>query len=187
MARPGALLEFRDRTAWRAWLLAHHATDREAWVVHRKHDADLDLMPLADGVEEALCFGWIDGRLQPMDDRRYALRYAPRRPDSVWSARNVARVERLTREGRMTDAGLAVAAAARRDGRWAAALARERIDVPRDLREALDAAGAWDAFDAQTPSAKRLALHWVETAVRDATRKRRIERIVAALRTDGAT
>lgn len=186
MPEPPRYHEFRDRAAWRAWLAAHHATASEAWVVHRKHGAALDLIALAEGVEEALCYGWIDGRVQPIDALRYALRYTPRRPRSVWSARNVARVERLTRMGRMADAGLAAAAAARRDGRWAAARTRARAQVPADLAAVLAAAGLRGSFDALAKSTRQRYLFWLESAARAATRTRRIARIVAAVRSDAA-
>src|SRR3990172_4137580 len=121
------------REDWREWLQAHHMEATEAWLVlfkgggrsgHRSNP-----LSLAEAVEEALCFGWIDGKLMSLDSRRYSLRFTPRRPNSIWSITNIRRVERLIREGRMTEVGLAKVAQARRSGQWHDAFQRERIYI----------------------------------------------------------
>src|SRR5512139_218597 len=95
-------LTFASREAWRAWLEKHHASDQEAWLVHYKQKVAKRSPTYEEAVEEALCFGWIDGLLRSIDSERYALRYSPRQPQSVWSASNKQRVEKLIAEGRMT-------------------------------------------------------------------------------------
>ena len=104
--------------AWRAWLEANHATADEAWVVISKKHSTAPSVTLAQATEEALCFGWIDSAMRPMDEERYALRYTPRRKGSNWSERNKTRVARLIEQGRMTQAGLAAIEEAKRNGRW---------------------------------------------------------------------
>jgi uncharacterized protein YdeI (YjbR/CyaY-like superfamily) len=131
-------------------------------------------------VEEALCFGWIDGKLKSLDAEKYALRFTPRRPNSVWSISNIRRVERLIKEGLMTQAGWEKIADARQSGQWDAAIKREQTDViPPDLAKALRRKkGAIAAYRSLTDSRKKQLLHWLFTAKRPETRQRRIEAIV---------
>lgn len=114
----GDLLAFATVEEWRAWLEEHHADEDGAWLTISKKGATTSSVALVPATEEALCFGWVDSAMQPIDDERYALRYTPRRKGSNWSAVNRARAKRLIEEGRMTDAGLAAIEEARRDGRW---------------------------------------------------------------------
>jgi uncharacterized protein YdeI (YjbR/CyaY-like superfamily) len=173
-------LGFANREEWRAWLEAHHASDREAWLLHSRAHAPRQYLSLAEGVEEALCFGWIDGMLNPIDEQTYALRYSPRQPGSIWSMRNQERVERLIAQGRMTPAGLAAVEAAQANGEWQAAQAREAVNnLPADLEAALAAHDLLEAFSAWPASQKKQYLHWLEIARRPNTRQRRLRAIVA--------
>jgi uncharacterized protein YdeI (YjbR/CyaY-like superfamily) len=114
----GDPLAFPTPEQWRAWLEEHHASAEEAWVLISKKHGGAPLVSLVEATEEALCFGWIDSSMRPIDAHRFALRYTPRRQASKWSPTNRARVERLIEEGRMTDAGFAAIEEAKRDGRW---------------------------------------------------------------------
>jgi uncharacterized protein YdeI (YjbR/CyaY-like superfamily) len=107
-----------DRAAWRAWLTANHARASEIWLVFLKKHVDEPCVTLDEAMEEALCFGWVDSVMQRIDERSHALRFTPRKPASHWSASNRERFERLSREGRMAPAGLAVVAAAKERGTW---------------------------------------------------------------------
>lgn len=129
MNLPADYLKFDSRDAWRAWLERHHATSREAWVVHSKKSAVQRFVGYEEGVEEALCFGWIDGRLRSIDAESYALRYSPRGRRSIWAESNKRRVEKLIREGRMTPAGLAKVAEAKENGEWDAGAAHQDVDT----------------------------------------------------------
>jgi len=173
-------LEFPDRDRWREWLEAHHAEKREAWLVHTKKGHQGTALGYEEAVEEALCFGWIDGLLNRLDERRYILRYSPRRRNSVWSVNNIERVERLIREGRMTEAGLQKIEEAKENGQWDAAIEREQVDViPPELDKALRRKkGALAAYRALTPSHKKRYLYWLQSAKRAETRQRRIAKIV---------
>jgi uncharacterized protein YdeI (YjbR/CyaY-like superfamily) len=163
------------REQWRAWLVANHERTGGAWMVTWKTHTGRPRMPYAEGVEEALCFGWIDSTGRRIDDDRSALWYAPRKKGSGWSRPNKERLERLRAAGLMTAAGERVVAAAVADGSWTLLDAAERLEVPDDLAAALDehegARAAWDGFP---PSARRALLAWIDLAKRPATRAGRI-------------
>jgi uncharacterized protein YdeI (YjbR/CyaY-like superfamily) len=105
----GETLAVRSRAEWRRWLAKHHQNRKEIWLLYnRKKTAGKAGITYEESVEEALCYGWIDGQVKGFDDALIAGRFTPRRPRGNWSASNVARVKRLHQEGRMTEAGLAV-------------------------------------------------------------------------------
>jgi uncharacterized protein YdeI (YjbR/CyaY-like superfamily) len=114
----GRPLAFPTPDAWRAWLEEHQASADEAWVLIAKKHGMAPLVSLVEATEEAVCFGWIDSAMRPIDAEHYVLRFTPRRSASNWSPTNRARALRLIEEGRMTDAGLAAIEDAKRDGRW---------------------------------------------------------------------
>ncbi|MGW3346407.1 YdeI/OmpD-associated family protein [Nonomuraea rubra] len=101
---------FPDAAAWRSWLADHHGTETEAWVVlAKKGTTEPTSLTYEQALEEALCYGWIDGLTRARDAATYLQRYTPRRPRSNWSERNLARVARLREQGRMQPAGVAAA------------------------------------------------------------------------------
>lgn len=174
-------LDFADSAAWRAWLEARHATAREAWLIHVRKGSERPGLSLEQAKDEALCFGWIDSTLHPIDDDVYALRYSPRRPGSIWAQATKRRALRLVRQGRMTPAGLATIAEAKRSGEWAAAAAREDVDtLPADLIAALRSGKALKAFEARPHSWKQQRLYWLSTARRPETRQKRLRAIAEA-------
>jgi uncharacterized protein YdeI (YjbR/CyaY-like superfamily) len=168
-----------DRAAWREWLAARHRTETQVWLLlHKKHVQEPSIN-YDEAVEEALCWGWIDGLTNAWDERSYVIRFTPRKPGSVWSESNVKRVERMIADGRMTSAGLALVDEAKRRGTWDQATTR-RLDVtPTDLEDALAAAPAaaarWEQWSA---SPRRMYVHWVLDAKRPETRARRIAEVV---------
>jgi uncharacterized protein YdeI (YjbR/CyaY-like superfamily) len=170
-----------DRAAWRAWLAANHARAEEVWLLFYKKRSGKRCVSLGEAVEEALCFGWIDGKLHRIDDERHILRFCPRRPRSVWSESNKARVRRLTREGRMTPAGLEAVKRAKKNGQWQAARKLAEIrSPPADLGDALAAnARAARFFASLPPSHRKTYIAWVLAAKRPETRARRIREVVA--------
>jgi len=172
-------LYFTNREEWRDWLVRNHATEKEAWLVHYKKHTGRPALSYEDAVEEALCFGWIDGLLRRLDAERYALRYSPRRKNSVWAVANMARVERMIEQGRMTEAGLAAVNRAKQDGEWDRATQRELLEVPPDLRKALAASESADrGFQRLTPSRRKQLIWWVTSAKTKATRDKRISETV---------
>jgi uncharacterized protein YdeI (YjbR/CyaY-like superfamily) len=128
---------FRTLAAWEKWLVAH-ADAAGVWVQIAKKDSGETSISQNDAIEGALCHGWIDGQKRAMDERFYLLRFTPRRPRSVWSKINIAKVEQLIASGRMQPAGMREVDAAREDGRWSAAYeGSSRMEVPPELADAL--------------------------------------------------
>jgi uncharacterized protein YdeI (YjbR/CyaY-like superfamily) len=181
MSLPHDLLDFESRAAWRKWLKAHHRTASEAWLVLQKKGYSESALSQEEAVKEALCFGWIDGKLKSLDQKRYSLRFSPRRSNSVWSVSNIRRVEELSNQGLMTEAGLQKVAEAHESGQWKAAILRERVDViPEDLQRALRRQkGATAAYRSLPASRRKQLLHWLMTAKRTKTRQKRIKAILA--------
>lgn len=146
---PSTILELPDVDAWDAWLSANHDRAAQAWLRIGRKGADVPLLGIADALDAALCWGWIDGQRRGLDGVSFLQRYCPRRPRSAWSQINVGKVEALVAAGRMRPPGLAQVAAARADGRWAAAYERQATaEPPADLIAALAAdPAARAAFD----------------------------------------
>ncbi len=176
------VLGFADQAAFEAWL-EEHATDAGVYVKLAKKGAGMPSVTYAELVESALCFGWIDGRSNRLDDRFYLQRMTPRRARSVWSQKNVDAVEALTAAGRMRPAGLAAVEAAKADGRWERAYAGSAtITVPEDLAEALAAEPAAQKVFDGLDGTNRYAVLWrVHTAATPATRAKRIAALVQML------
>ncbi|MGR6966492.1 YdeI/OmpD-associated family protein [Geodermatophilus sp. URMC 61] len=177
------VLAFPDQAALEEWLEAEHATAPGLYVRLARKGSGVPSVTYAELVESVLCFGWIDGRSQRLDDTSYLQRITPRRPRSVWSQKNVAAVEALTAAGRMRPAGLAAVEAARADGRWERAYAGPAtITVPDDLAAALATApAAQQAFDGLDGRNRYAVLHRVATAATPQTRARRIAALVTML------
>jgi uncharacterized protein YdeI (YjbR/CyaY-like superfamily) len=172
-----------DAAAWRAWLEQHAATSPGVWLVLTKKGGTVTTLTYAEALDEALCFGWIDGQTRRRDEGSMLQRTTPRGPRSRWSSRNVGHVERLVAEGRMTPAGLAAVEAAKADGRWEAAYDGSATAVmPEDLLAAIaavpEAQATYDVLTAQN----RYALYHRLTALKtEAARTRRIEQFVQML------
>ena len=183
MAGPDDVLDLPDVAAWEAWLEAHHASATEVWLRIAKKGSGLPSISIADALDGALCFGWIDGQRKGLDDVSFLQRYCPRRPRSTWSQVNVEKVARLTAEGRMRPAGLAEVEAAQADGRWDAAYASQRTaEVPDELEAALAAdPAARAAYDALGRSERYAVMLPVLKATTDAARAREVARAVARL------
>jgi uncharacterized protein YdeI (YjbR/CyaY-like superfamily) len=173
-----------DAGAWRAWLAEHHAQSVGVWVIlAKKGIVEPTSLTYDQALEEALCYGWIDGQVGRLDERTYRQRFTPRRARSSWSERNVSIVERLTGERRMRPAGTAAVERAKEDGRWEAAYAGQAsIELPDDLAAALRAAPAAQAmFEILTSQNRYAVLFRVTQAKRADTRARRVERFVSML------
>ena len=165
-----------DRATWRAWLLANHATKPGVLLVMARRRGSAECVAYDEAVEEALCFGWIDGRQVPQDAAMIRQHFAPRRLGGTWARSNKERVARLEREGRMTEAGRRVIAAAMADGSWAALDEIDALTVPEDLAAALEGnPEAAVRFAGFSPSVRRGYLWWIKSAKRPATRQQRLE------------
>jgi uncharacterized protein YdeI (YjbR/CyaY-like superfamily) len=180
---PDKIYEFSDGEVFYAWLAAHHATEREAWIRIYKVGSLQPSITAAEAVDVALCWGWIDAIRKRFDERSYLQRYTPRRPKSLWSRINVANVERLIAEGRMTEHGLQQVAAAKADGRWARAYGSGKdMPIPEDLQAAIDAVPDAKAMLARLNERNRFAIafrmHNLQSA---AARQRWIRKFVDML------
>ncbi|NUS74317.1 MAG: OmdA domain containing protein [Corynebacteriales bacterium] len=146
---PQAPFMFSNAAEWESWLAANHSSAPEIWLKIAKKGSGATSVTLADALDTALCYGWIDSHRKALDDSFYLQRYSPRSPKGFWSKVNVAKAEALIAAGRMRPSGLAAIDAARRDGRWDGAYeAQSAVTVPDDLRAALeDNPSAQAAFD----------------------------------------
>ena len=172
---------FPDPAALRAWFATHHAGAAELLLGYYKRGSGVASITWPESVDEALCVGWIDGVRRGLDEQRYTVRFTPRRKGSIWSAVNIARVAALTAEGRMQPAGLA-AFAARREER-SQVYAYEQAERPAELPEPYATAlrthpAAWKFFQAQAPFYRRTMCWWVVSAKQEATRLKRLARLV---------
>jgi uncharacterized protein YdeI (YjbR/CyaY-like superfamily) len=185
MGKPSAdpVIAFDGPAAWRAWLDEHHRTAGGVWVKMAKKASGIPSVTHPEALEEALCYGWIDGQRRTLDDQWFLQRFTPRRPRSTWSKINCAKVERLLDAGRMRPAGLAEVDRAKADGRWDAAYEPpSKATVPPDLQRALDRNPAAAAFFATLNSQDRFViLRRIEDAKKPETRARRIEKSVTML------
>lgn len=181
MQTPEEPFKFHSQQEWRLWLKNNHAAQKEAWLAIRKGSAkDAPGISYEEAVEEAVCFGWIDGLTKSLDEAYFVQRFTPRKRDSVWSVSNIQRVERLTALGRMEEPGLARVREAQANGAWEAALRREDVsNLPEDLVSALAAdPDAQANFTAYPASQKKMFLHWILSAKTEATRQKRIRSTV---------
>lgn len=176
-------LPFASGADWEAWLEENHAEADGIWIKVAKKGSGIPSVAYPEVLETALCFGWIDGRREGLDDRWFLQRYTPRRRRSKWSKVNRENAERLIAEGRMRPAGLAEVERARADGRWQAAYdSPGRMTVPDDLRRELDTRPRARAlFDRLTSQNRYAILYRLDDAKKPETRARRLAKFVAML------
>ena len=167
----------RTRGEWREWLDRHWGKLSEIWLVRYKKHTKVECVPYDDAVEEALCFGWIDGLVKRVDDETFVIRFTPRKPRSVWSQSNKRRIEKMLDAGRMQAPGLALVEQAKRSGAWDKAdVIEDHSSIPDELAKALSTNESAKAFyDGLTPGQRRHYKAWVHTAKRAETRQRRAE------------
>lgn len=167
-------LYVKDRNEWRSWLEKNSKRAEEMWLVYYKKDSGKPRIAYEDAVEEALCFGWIDGKVRKLDEARYAQRFTPRNPKSNWSALNIQRARKLIHQRKMTAAGLE--AFNSRETRKAAPLPTQ---LPRDLEEKFrKQAVAWENFNRFPPYYRRLTIAWVASAKKEETRLKRLTQLI---------
>ena len=170
---------FKTPAEFRRWLAAHHATDRELLVGFYKKASGKPGISYQEALDEALCFGWIDGVKKRVDEHRYTHRFTPRKAISIWSLVNARRVAELIALGRMAPPGME--AFKRRDPKKTGVYSFE--NRPKTFDAGLERlfrtnAGAWTFFSAQPPGYQRLAIFWVMSAKQEETRMRRLTALV---------
>lgn len=169
-----------NRQGWRRWLKKNGSSSPGVRLIICKKKSGSIRLSYEDAVEEALCFGWIDSKLNSLDEQRFLLHFMPRKPKSIWSQRNKQRVKKLITEGLMTDAGMKKIEAARIDGSWNTLDAIDQLKVPTDLRQALLAnKNAANNFESLSNSSKKAILFWIDSAKRPETRLARIKKAVS--------
>jgi uncharacterized protein YdeI (YjbR/CyaY-like superfamily) len=173
---------FRTPNDFRQWLDVHAASAQALLVGYHKVGTGVACMSWTESVDEALCHGWIDGVRKRIDEATYSIRFTPRKPASIWSAVNIAKVEQLRLQGRMTPAGLA--ALAKRTASRSAIYSHEQHETAKLLAEEVrafeSAPMAWAFFEQTPPSYKKRVLHWVCGAKRPATRSARLNKLIEA-------
>ena len=166
-------LYVEDRSQWRAWLEANWQQAAKVWLVYYKKDAGRPSVAYEDSVEEAICFGWIDGKIRNIDQARFARLFTPRKPKSRWSRANLERAARMIGQGKMTAAGMKVF-----DPR------NQTPALPTKLPAALEERfrkheTAWGNFTRFPPSYQRITVGWVASAKQEATQLRRLQQLIA--------
>lgn len=169
-----------SREHWREWLLANHADKQSVWLIYHKKRAATPTLTWSEAVSEALCFGWIDSQVRPIDEARYRQFFSRRKPTSGWSRVNKEKVRQLLAEGRMAPAGMAAIETAKRNGSWAMLDEVEALTIPEDLAaEFVKKPGAATYFLGLSRTDKRIMLQWLVLARRPATRQSRLAELVA--------
>ena len=182
MSLPAASLEivyFRSPADLRAWFDQHHQTAQELWVGYYKKNSREPSITWPESVDEALCFGWIDGIRRSVDETRYTIRFTPRRPGSTWSAVNTARVLALKEAGRMHLAGLQAFEARQenKSGIYSYEQRRDQLDEPY-VSLLQNNQAAWDFYQAQPASYRKAVNWWVISAKMEETRRKRLAQLV---------
>lgn len=169
----------KDRTAFRKWLEKNHTSAPGIWLVYYKKYSGKPSISYAEAVKEALCFGWIDSKVNSLDDERYMQVFTPRKAKSVWSASNKRYIAELLSEGLIMEAGLKCIEVAKQNGMWESLDKVEALELPDELVKAFKKnKPAKENFEKFPPSSKKLILQWIASAKRDETRQKRIEEAV---------
>jgi len=173
---------FADAQAFRAWLAANAATAGELLVGFHKVGSGRPCMSWSESVDEALCFGWIDGVRRRIDDGAYSIRFTPRKPSSIWSVVNIAKMDKLRAQGKMTGRG--EAAFAHRKEAKSGVYSHERVDTPElsdaELARFRQDEAAWTYFETVPPGYRRTVLHWITSAKKPETRAGRLDQLMQA-------
>jgi uncharacterized protein YdeI (YjbR/CyaY-like superfamily) len=168
--------EFLDRNQWDRWLEENHRSEKEVWVIiHKKKSGNIGLK-YKEAVEEAICFGWIDSKMQSIDTKRFRQRFSPRRKNSIWSKNNKETAEEMIQAGKMTQAGFKTIDEAKLNGKWDKAYSSKMVStIPMDLEKALkENELAWENFKKFSNSTKFQYNYWIKSAKKEETRRKRI-------------
>ncbi len=174
---------FKNRKAWEAWIAKHYDSSEGVWLRLAKSSATLKSLSYQEALEIALCYGWIDGQKRAYDEESWLQRFIPRGPRSIWSKINRSKAERLVREGRMQQPGLAAIERAKQNGQWERAYDSQKTAAPaKDFEETLNRSPKAKAFFESLDSHNRYAvLFRIQSAKKPETRRRRIEQFVGML------
>jgi Uncharacterized protein conserved in bacteria len=170
---------FTSPEAFRKWLEKHHETEKELLVGFYKVGTGKPSMTWSESVDQALCFGWIDGVRKSIDEESYSIRFTPRKPTSIWSAINIKKVDELTKAGLMMPAGQKAFALRREDKSGIYSHEKEPAKLDPSYEKQFKAnKTAWDFFEKQAPSYKKVMIHWIMSAKQEKTRLSRLEKTI---------
>lgn len=169
-----------NREAWRNWLIDNHQTVGEIWLVYYKVHTDVPCILYGESVEEAICFGWIDGLIHGIDDDKYKRRFTPRKDGSIWSKINKERAQKMISKGKMTTPGLQAIEIAKKNGQWDKAYRmKEKMELPDDLKKALmKNPVAWKNFQKYSNSNRFIFVRRIEKVKDPEKRKDKILKAV---------
>jgi uncharacterized protein YdeI (YjbR/CyaY-like superfamily) len=172
-----------NRNDWRAWLSKNHVSKKEVWLMYYRKHSGKPGIPYDDSVEEALCFGWIDGIIKRVDDEKCARKFMPRKSRSRWSESNKKRAEKMIREGKMTEAGMTKIEDAKKNGEWFKShVRRKELVVPAFIGEALRKnRKAYENFNGLAIGYRKMYVAWISSAKREETQKKRIAEAIGLL------
>lgn len=174
------VVSFASAEEWRKWIAEHHAKSNGVWLRLYKKDSGEKTVSYAEALEEALCYGWIDGQVNKYDATSYIQKFTPRRPKSIWSKRNTEKAERLIQEGKMGKAGMHQVELAKADGRWQQAYdSYKNMKVPEDFLQLLSKNEKAKTFFDGLNKANLYAIAWrLQTAKKPETREKRLKEIL---------
>lgn len=177
--QPPQPLFFATPAEFRTWMAQHHTERGEVVIGFYKKGSGQPSLTWPESVDVALCYGWIDGRGKSIDEQRYMIRFTPRKPSSIWSAVNIARVQELEAQGLMHDAGRAAFERRREDRSRVYSHEQESVEMPEPYEQQLQQhAAAWAFFSTQAPSYQKAARWWVASAKAEATRAKRLAQLI---------
>jgi len=170
---------FRNGKEFRNWLQKNYQTKTELIVGYYKTSSGKPSITWPESVDQALCFGWIDGRRTSIDESSYQIRFTPRKPSSIWSKVNIQKVKELTEAGLMTEAGLAAFEKRSESKSAVYSFEKEPGELPLEMKKQFKAnKKAWKYFEGLAPSYRRTSIHWVTSAKGEATRQRRLQQLI---------
>jgi len=170
---------FSTKEKFREWLEKYHENEKELLTGFYKTGSGKSSMTWSESVDQALCFGWIDGVRKSIDHESYSIRFTPRKSSSIWSNINIKKVEELTKAGLMTSAGQKAFDLRKEDK--SGIYSHEKADVSLDTvyrKQFMDHPAAWDFFESQAPSYKKVIIHWITSAKQEKTRLSRLEKVI---------
>ncbi|MCQ9640024.1 YdeI/OmpD-associated family protein [Chryseobacterium sp. WG14] len=170
---------FATKEEFREWLEKHHTEEKELLAGFYKTGSGKPSMSWSESVDQALCFGWIDGVRKSIDHERYSIRFTPRKSGSIWSLINIKKVEELSKAGLMTPSGQQVFALRKEEKSGIYSHEKENILLAPVYKDQFMAhTTAWNFFEAQPPSYKRVIIHWIMSAKQEKTRLSRLEKAI---------
>lgn len=172
---------FTNSSEFRTWLEQNHLTAKELWVGYYRVETGRPSMTWSESVDQALCFGWIDGIRKKVDDEGYCIRFTPRKKTSTWSRINIDKVEELKKKGLMRPAGLEAYSHRKDNNSGIYSFENEVKDLPEEYADIFRKnSKAWEYYSVQPPSYRKTMTHWILSAKQETTRQARLEKLIKA-------